>query len=63
MSWGGYFFFYECPACGKRYRWQIEDMNEAAFGRCPACGAAGVPAGETKDITQGDARFEGYEDV
>lgn len=63
MSWGGYFFFYDCLKCGKKYRWQMEDMNELTFGQCPVCHAEGKLVGETKDVKQGDTIFNGYEDV
>lgn len=63
MSWGGYFFFYDCPACGTKFRWHLDDMTEADFGACPACKAAGTLVGETKDVTQGDTRFDSYIDI
>ena len=24
MTWGTYYFFYECPQCGKKYRYELE---------------------------------------
>lgn len=61
MTWGPYFFFYECPECGKKYRWPLEDMNEDEFSRCPSCNAVGTLAGETKDVAQGETKFMDYE--
>ncbi len=25
MTWGTYYFFYECPQCGKKYRYELEE--------------------------------------
>jgi len=61
MTWGTYYFFYDCPECGKKYRWSFEDMNEEAFGQCPACHVDGAFVGESKDIIAGDTRFVDYE--
>lgn len=61
MTWGPYFFFYDCPRCGKHYRWLLDDMNEPEFGECSHCHIQGELVGETRDITQGDDRFADYE--
>lgn len=63
MTWGPYYFFYECPECGKKFRWCLDDMNESSFSQCPACHTEGHLIGETKELVQGDARFVDYEDV
>lgn len=61
MTWGAYFMFYQCPECGKKYRWSLEDISDPAFGQCPACHVMGELKGETKDIRQGESGFEEYE--
>jgi len=61
MTWGPYFFFYECPECERKYRWALEDMNESEFAECPGCHKPGTLLGETKDLTQGDTSFADYE--
>lgn len=61
MTWGAYFMFYQCPECGKKFRWELVDLAEAEFGHCPACGAMGTLVGETKDLKQGERKYEDYE--
>lgn len=61
MTWGAYFMFYQCPECGRKYRWALEDMSDPEFGQCPSCQVMGELKGETKDISQGESRFEEYE--
>lgn len=61
MTWGPYYFFYECPKCGKKYRWLLDDMNEEAFSNCPDCHKPGRLTGETRDIEQGGDQFADYE--
>ena len=63
MSWGTYFMFYDCPQCGEKYRWSLEDMGDKDFAQCPSCHAAGTLVGETKELGQGDTRFADYRDV
>ena len=38
MTWGTYFMFYECPKCGRKYRWELVDLSDPQFGCCPGCG-------------------------
>ena len=33
MTWGTYYFFYECPQCGKKYRYELEGSADG-FGFC-----------------------------
>ena len=61
MTWGAYYMFYECPECGRKYRWALEDMSDQTFGECPDCHMMGILRGESKDISQGEAKFEEYE--
>ena len=35
MTWGTYYFFYECPQCGKKYRYELEGSADEEFGFCP----------------------------
>lgn len=63
MSWGAYYFFYDCPQCGKKYRWLVEDMTDPKFAQCPACHVEGKLVGETKNVQQGDTTYLDYEDV
>ena len=41
MSWGAYWMYYRCPACGSKYRWDLNALSNPEFGRCPDCGAEG----------------------
>lgn len=63
MSWGGYFMFYDCPVCGKKFKWSLEEVADAEFGQCPQCQAPGLLTGESKDLAQGEVRFGEYEEV
>ena len=64
MTWGTYYFFYECPQCGKKYRYELEGSSNETFGLCPDCRVMGRLGGETKDIKQGEADpFVDYEFV
>ena len=64
MTWGTYYFFYECPKCGKKYRYELEGSSNETFGLCPDCHVMGRLVGETKDIKQGEADpFVDYEFV
>ena len=52
MTWGTYYFFYECPQCGKKYRYELEGSADEEFGFCPECHVMGTFVGETKDNQQ-----------
>ena len=54
MTWGTYYFFYECPQCGKKYRYELEGSADEEFGFCPECHVMGTFVGETKDNQQGE---------
>ena len=47
MTWGTYYFFYECPQCGKKYRYELEGSADEEFGFCPECHVMGTFVGET----------------
>ncbi|MCG4658319.1 hypothetical protein L0N06_17910, partial [Flavonifractor plautii] len=57
MTWGTYYFFYECPQCGKKYRYELEGSADEEFGFCPECHVMGTFVGETKDNQQGEDKF------
>ena len=63
MPWGTYYFFYECPQCGKKYRYELEGSADEEFGFCPECHVMGTFVGETKDNQQGEDKFADYEFV
>ncbi|MDR3305530.1 MAG: excinuclease ATPase subunit [Clostridiales Family XIII bacterium] len=43
MSWGTLYFYYRCPVCGEKFKYDYSRSDEfgADFGICPDCGAAG----------------------
>ncbi len=47
MSWGGYWMFYSCPQCEKKYKWELDALSDSAFGTCPVCSAQGSLMGES----------------
>ena len=57
------YFFYECPQCGKKYRYELEGSADEEFGFCPECHVMGTFVGETKDNQQGEDKFADYEFV
>ena len=63
MTWGTYYFFYECPKCGKKFRHELEFASDENFGMCPDCKVMGTFVGETKDNKQGEDKFADYEFV
>ena len=63
MTWGTYYFFYECPQCGKKYRYELEGSADEEFGFCPECHVMGTFVGETKDNQQGEDKFADSEFV
>lgn len=56
MSWGSYWMYYDCPRCGYKYRWPLEEMSNPRFGLCPICDLAAPLVAETKDIKPGEER-------
>jgi DNA-directed RNA polymerase subunit RPC12/RpoP len=48
MSWGTLWMFYECPKCGKKFKYSIEAMSDECFGKCPVCNEDGKLVGEGK---------------
>ena len=63
MTWGTYYFFYQCQQCGKKYRYELEGSSDEEFGYCPDCHVMGTFVGETKDNKQGEDKFADYEFV
>lgn len=43
MSWGTLYFYYECPHCGKLFKYSIDAMYQGDndFGKCPNCKTMG----------------------
>jgi diphthamide biosynthesis protein 3 len=54
MTWGPYWMFYRCPACGKKFRHELDGTADDRFGVCPNCGAKAELTGESKS-TPADA--------
>lgn len=48
MSWGGYWMFYRCPLCGKRFKAELAELSAPSFGHCPDCGGPGELVAESK---------------
>ncbi|GHU61975.1 hypothetical protein AGMMS49983_02630 [Clostridia bacterium] len=48
MTWGTLFFYYECPDCGQKFKYDFSRNDEfgADFGACPACGVSGAYIGD-----------------
>ncbi|MGN0658337.1 MAG: hypothetical protein ACI4LA_01900 [Emergencia sp.] len=44
MTWGAFYMYYQCPQCGRKFRYALDLLNEMGdqFGRCPDCGAEGT---------------------
>lgn len=59
MTWGPLFMYYECPDCGKKYKYELDLMTSLGehFGRCPLCGAEGTFVKEAPR-TAGDEDYE-----
>ncbi len=63
MSWGPNFFYYHCPACGKKFKYAqdlIPDFGDR-FGHCPACGTMGTFEKDSPRIPE-DNQYEEVED-
>jgi len=45
MSWGSCFFYYLCPTCGKKYKYDADLIGTLGprFGVCPVCGGESAP--------------------
>ena len=61
MSWGVFWMFYRCPACGKKFKSGADTISEDSFGKCPVCGTVGTLVGESGDTYPKDA--DDYEDT
>ena len=47
MSWGTYWFYYQCPDCGAKFSWDFCLVTSPDFGKCPRCG------GEVAELQKG----------
>ena len=61
MSWGVYWMYYRCPTCQARFKSGADTITDAAFGRCPRCGADGLLVGESGKVIPPEDRD--YEDT
>mgnify|MGYP001071748532 CR=1 FL=1 len=61
MSWGVYWMFYRCPACGKNFKSGADTITQPTFGVCPVCHTQGVLVGESGTVVPPDAND--YEDT
>lgn len=57
MSWGSYWMFYECPNCGTKYRWSLEELTDTRFGLCPNCDSESPLVAESKDLKHGEMEY------
>lgn len=44
MSWGVCFLYYQCPRCGRLFKYAADMIPVFGedFGRCPGCGTPGT---------------------
>jgi len=49
MTWGPFWLFYQCPACGKKFRHDL-DMPDERFRKCPACDTLGELKGDSNQV-------------
>ena len=61
MSWGVYWMFYRCPACGKKFKSGADTITEPEFGLCPHFHTEGELVGESGKVSPPDAND--YEDT
>ncbi|MDE6955876.1 MAG: hypothetical protein K2P18_08965 [Oscillospiraceae bacterium] len=61
MSWGVYWMFYRCPACGRKFKSGADTITAPSFGVCPACRTEGELIGESGGFNPPDAND--YEDT
>ena len=63
MSWGPNFFYYHCPACGKKFKYAQDLIPEFGedFGKCPVCGTMGTFEKDSARIPE-DNQYEEVED-
>ena len=59
MSWGTYWFYYQCPDCGAKFSWDFCLVTSPDFGKCPRCGGEGVLKGESAHLPE---HLEDYPD-
>lgn len=61
MTWGPYWMFYICPECGKKFKYTLDNISDAEFGKCIACGAEGKLVAESREMPDDPESFEdGY---
>ena len=60
MTWGPAFFYYQCPKCGKKFKY-AEDLIPVFgedFGLCPKCGTPGKYEQDGARIPEDNLYFE-----
>ena len=50
MSWGTFWMYYRCPACGSKFSWDLQTMTNPDFGHCPVCDTEGILEGESSHL-------------
>ena len=58
MTWGAYWMFYTCPQCGKKYKYDLEDVQSPTFGFCPECKIEGELTAESKTYPADALEYE-----
>lgn len=52
--------YYQCPECGKKFKYCLDAEKQDVFGQCDVCNIAGTLVGE--GCNEPDNRIE-YEDI
>lgn len=58
MTWGPYWMYFQCSACGKKFRHELDGTPDDRFGVCPACNAKSKLTGESKNVPADGADYE-----
>ena len=63
MSWGPSFFYYHCPTCGRKFKYETSLIPELGddFGLCPDCHVQGVYERDGARIPE-DALYDEIDD-
>ena len=57
MSWGTYWFYYQCPDCGAKFSWDFCLVTSPDFGKCPRCGGDVTESKKGFFCEKNDCRF------